>query len=110
VISGATEWFHFDVGIKLAGRRHDPEDLMLQGAQKRLSGRTFQPILADMLRLPFGDHAFGKSVSITAIEFIDNAQGPCGILSSSIRWTQIYAWVDRPFRKIRGLLPQVSER
>ena len=47
---------------------------MLQVAQKRFSGGSFQPIQADMLRLPFGDQLFDKSVSITAIEFIEDAQ------------------------------------
>ncbi len=47
---------------------------MLRGAQKRLNGRSFQPVQADMLKLPFGDNVFDKSISITAIEFIKDAR------------------------------------
>ncbi len=55
------------VGLELAFN-------MLYRAKKRFSNRHFQPIQADMLRLPFGDGSFDKSISITAIEFIKDAQ------------------------------------
>ncbi len=46
---------------------------MLQRARTRLAQQAFQPIAGDMLGLPFVDDSFHKSVSVTAIEFIDNA-------------------------------------
>ena len=40
----------------------------------------FSGVLGDMLRLPFGDGAFDKSVSVTALEFIADGQRAVGEL------------------------------
>jgi ubiquinone/menaquinone biosynthesis C-methylase UbiE len=55
------------VGLELAFN-------MLWVAQKRFSGQPFRPIQADMLSLPFANQSFDKSISITAIEFIEDAK------------------------------------
>lgn len=46
---------------------------MLDRALTRCGGQFFQPVIGDMRRLPFTDDSFRKSVSITAIEFIQDA-------------------------------------
>jgi ubiquinone/menaquinone biosynthesis C-methylase UbiE len=48
---------------------------MLRRAGKRLSGCSFQAVQGNISRLPFADHAFHKAVSVTAIEFIEDARG-----------------------------------
>ncbi len=57
----------FVMGLELAFN-------MLLVAQKRFSGQLFRPVQADMLRLPFANQSFDKSISITAIEFIEDAR------------------------------------
>jgi len=47
---------------------------MLARARKKLSGDPFTPVQGDMNRLPFKDHTFDKSMSITAIDFIQDAR------------------------------------
>lgn len=47
---------------------------MLSYAMKRTSGYPLFTIHGDMLYLPFKDNSFDKSVSVTAIEFIDDAK------------------------------------
>jgi len=47
---------------------------MLARAREKLSGDPFTAIQGDMNALPFKDHAFDKSMSITAIEFIQDAR------------------------------------
>ena len=47
---------------------------MLRRALTKCKGQTFQSVIGDMRRLPFGDALFHKAVSITAIEFIQNAK------------------------------------
>jgi ubiquinone/menaquinone biosynthesis C-methylase UbiE len=46
---------------------------MLEAARRKAAGRPFFPVLGDMLRLPFPDNTFDKTVSITALEFIADA-------------------------------------
>lgn len=46
---------------------------MLKRALTKCGRLTFQPALGDMRRLPFADASFTKAVSITAIEFIQDA-------------------------------------
>ena len=45
---------------------------------KRSAGKAlvfpFQPVLGNILRLPFPDNSFGKTVSITALEFIPDGE------------------------------------
>ena len=48
---------------------------MLIRAGKNLKGYPFQMVLADMLNLPFRKGSFDKVVSVTALEFIEDAEG-----------------------------------
>ena len=47
---------------------------MLRRAVTKCSGRTFQSVIGDIQRLPFADDSFNKAISITAIEFIQDAR------------------------------------
>lgn len=47
---------------------------MLLWARKKLKGRTFRTVQGDMRNLPFADNAFEKTISVTAIEFIQDAR------------------------------------
>ncbi len=47
---------------------------MLRRALTKSPGRTFQPVIGDMRHLPFADYSFHKTISITAIEFIQDAK------------------------------------
>lgn len=47
---------------------------MLLQARKKLSSYNFSPAASDMLYLPFADSRFDKVVSITAVEFVQNAR------------------------------------
>jgi ubiquinone/menaquinone biosynthesis C-methylase UbiE len=53
---------------------------MLIRAGKKLRGFPFQMVLADMLHLPFPESSFDKVVSITALEFIQDARDAVGEL------------------------------
>jgi ubiquinone/menaquinone biosynthesis C-methylase UbiE len=48
---------------------------MLERAGRRYAGYPFHMARGNMSHLPFGDHAFHKAVSVTAIEFIEDARG-----------------------------------
>ena len=48
---------------------------MLIQAGKKLKGYPFEMVLADMLNLPFRENSFNKVVSVTALEFIEDAKG-----------------------------------
>jgi ubiquinone/menaquinone biosynthesis C-methylase UbiE len=48
---------------------------MLRRAKERLAGYPFRSIQGDMRHLPFPDNQFDKFLSITAIEFIEDARG-----------------------------------
>lgn len=48
---------------------------MLLRAGKKLRGHPFQTVPGDMRCLPFADHAFDKALSVTALEFIEDAKG-----------------------------------
>lgn len=48
---------------------------MLVRAGEKLSRTPFLMVQGDMSALPFADHVFDKSVSVTAIEFIKDARG-----------------------------------
>ena len=68
--------FTFDilsVGSKVIGL--DISLPMLVHAGKKLRGFPFQMVLADILNLPFQENYFDKLLSVTALEFIENARG-----------------------------------
>jgi ubiquinone/menaquinone biosynthesis C-methylase UbiE len=53
---------------------------MLIQAKKKLKEYPFWIILADMLNLPFPGSSFDKVVSVTALEFVEDAKGAIGEL------------------------------
>jgi len=53
---------------------------MLMRARQKTGGNAFHPITGDMLSLPFADKVFDKTVSMTALEFIEDAQAAVGEL------------------------------
>ena len=53
---------------------------MLIHARKKLKEYPFQTVLSDMLNLPFRKNSFDKVVSVTTLEFIENAKGAVGEL------------------------------
>jgi ubiquinone/menaquinone biosynthesis C-methylase UbiE len=48
---------------------------MLLWAGKKLCAHTFQMVLGDIRTLPFREGAFDKTLSVTAIDFIEDARG-----------------------------------
>lgn len=48
---------------------------MLQRAQGKLRAYPFRAVQGDMARLPLGDNTFDKAISVTALEFIEDAYG-----------------------------------
>ncbi len=53
---------------------------MLIQAKNKLKEYPFWIVLADMLNLPFPESSFDKVVSVTALEFIEDAKGAIGEL------------------------------
>ena len=53
---------------------------MLKRAVAKCHSSLFSPSAGDLLHLPFRDETFDKAVSITALEFIEDAQGAVGEL------------------------------
>lgn len=47
---------------------------MLKFAEKKAEGYSFSVVQGDMIYLPFKDNSFDHTVSITALEFIEDAQ------------------------------------
>ena len=47
---------------------------MLLRARQKTAGHPFHPVLGDMLALPFPDDSFDKTVSVTALEFIEDGR------------------------------------
>ncbi len=47
---------------------------MVRRAAGRLASLPFNTLVSDMLALPFGDDTFDKAVSVTALEFIEDAR------------------------------------
>jgi ubiquinone/menaquinone biosynthesis C-methylase UbiE len=47
---------------------------MLSYAGKKIKGYPFSMVRGDMLNLPFKDNSFDKAVSVTALEFIEDAE------------------------------------
>lgn len=48
---------------------------MVARSARKLAGRPFHAVTGDMCALPFADESFDKSISVTAIEFIEDAAG-----------------------------------
>jgi ubiquinone/menaquinone biosynthesis C-methylase UbiE len=48
---------------------------MLMRATQKTRGYDFQTVLADMSHLPFSENVFDKVISVTALEFIEDAKG-----------------------------------
>lgn len=48
---------------------------MLKRAGKKATGRPFYMVQGDMRSLPFSDSSYDKTVSVTAIEFLEEARG-----------------------------------
>jgi ubiquinone/menaquinone biosynthesis C-methylase UbiE len=46
---------------------------MMARALRRTRGFSFQPVIGDMMSLPFSDGVFDKAVSMTALEFVADA-------------------------------------
>ncbi len=68
----------FTIDILLSGSQVVGLDIslpMLIQAVKKLKGLPFQMILADILNLPFPGNSFNKVISVTALEFIEDAKG-----------------------------------
>jgi ubiquinone/menaquinone biosynthesis C-methylase UbiE len=68
----------FTIDILLSGSQVFGLDIslpMLIQAVKKLNGLPFQMILADILNLPFPGDSFDKVISVTALEFIEDAKG-----------------------------------
>jgi len=73
----------FTRDILLSGSRVVGLDIsspMLIQAGKKLKGFPFQMVLGDMLNLPFRESSFDKVVSVTALEFIEDARDVVGEL------------------------------
>ena len=61
-----------DAGARVTGL--DLSTPMLKWARGHLPGDDFSCLVSDMRALPFNDGQFDKTVSITALEFIEDAQ------------------------------------
>ena len=48
---------------------------MLRRSREKAKGGFFQIVLGDMLHLPFAENVFDKTVSVTAMEFIEDGWG-----------------------------------
>ena len=48
---------------------------MLKRAEHKTQGYPFRSVAGDMLSLPFEDERFDKAVSMTALEFVEDAKG-----------------------------------
>jgi ubiquinone/menaquinone biosynthesis C-methylase UbiE len=67
----------FTLDLLAAGSRVTGLELsfpMLQRAGKKAAGYPFFPVQGDMRGLPFPDNCFDKTVSVTAIEFLEDAR------------------------------------
>ena len=67
-----------EAGARVVGLELSPAMLRRSGA--KFSGRAFYPVQGDMSRLPFADNSFPRTVSNTAIEFIEDAGSAVGEL------------------------------
>lgn len=60
-----------ETGARLVGL--DLSHNMLRRALAKCGSRTFKPVVGDMRHLPFPDTSFHKTISVTAVEFIQDA-------------------------------------
>jgi ubiquinone/menaquinone biosynthesis C-methylase UbiE len=83
---------------------------MLQRAMSKTTPLTFSAVQADMRRLPFAGGTFDKAVSITALEFIEDAQAAVNELFRITRpggyvivatLNSLSPWADRRNAKTR---------
>jgi ubiquinone/menaquinone biosynthesis C-methylase UbiE len=68
----------FTIDILLSGSQVVGLDIslpMLIQAVKKLKGLPFQMILADILNLPLPGNSFDKVISVTTLEFVEDAKG-----------------------------------
>jgi ubiquinone/menaquinone biosynthesis C-methylase UbiE len=63
---------YLDAGAEVVGL--DVSGPMLALAEEKAAGYPFVTVQGDMLALPFADESFDKSVSVTALEFIEGAK------------------------------------
>lgn len=73
----------FTIDILASGSRTVGLDIslpMLKHAREKLTGLPFQGVLGDMSCLPFLEGSFDKVVSITALEFVEDAKEAVGEL------------------------------
>ncbi len=61
-----------EAGVDVVGL--DVSEPMLRYARHALPRESFYPLMGDMRALPFPDAVFDRSVSVTALEFIEEAQ------------------------------------
>jgi len=69
---------YLEAGAEVVGL--DISRPMLDLAVKKAAGYPFSAVQGDMLSLPFGDGFFDKAVSVTALEFIEDANRAVGEL------------------------------
>ncbi len=83
---------------------------MLRRAAEKNAVLASRAVAADMLHLPFGDCAFDKTVSVTAIEFIADAKRALAELFRVTKWGGIVVvatlnslspWADRRLEDAR---------
>lgn len=70
--SGIFTEFFIDAGADVIGL--DISVPMIRDACVRLQGKSFSSVAGTMYHLPFDDECFDKTVSITALEFVPDAQ------------------------------------
>lgn len=58
----------------------DLSESMLDYARRTLPAANFMPLIANMLALPFSDGQFDKTLSVTALEFVEDARLAIGEL------------------------------
>jgi len=63
---------------------------MLRRAGSKAAGYHFRMVQGDLRRLPFDENSFDKVVSVTAIEFVEDAKGAMGEL---FRVTRPGGWI-----------------
>ena len=80
IVDGGCGTGIFTLGILASGARVVGIDLsfpMLNRAAARFQSLSlpFNPTVSNMMALPFRDNSFDKAVSVTALEFIEDAEG-----------------------------------